>query len=77
VAKYTYLTPLSLLISCKVSFLIVGLEISSLPTLALGSLLNHYLLFLCICRQEIKSRYEPCLTVGYVKHSVAGNEMHN
>jgi hypothetical protein len=30
VAKFTLLTPLSLLISCKLSFLIVGLKISSL-----------------------------------------------
>jgi hypothetical protein len=30
VAKYTDLTPLSLLISCKLSFPIVGLKISSL-----------------------------------------------
>jgi hypothetical protein len=30
-------TPLSLLISCKLSFSIVGLKMSSLPTLALKS----------------------------------------
>jgi hypothetical protein len=34
VAKFTNLTPLSLLISCKLSFKIVGLKMSSLPTLA-------------------------------------------
>jgi hypothetical protein len=33
-AKFTIPTPLSLLISCKLSFLIVGLKMSSLPTLA-------------------------------------------
>jgi hypothetical protein len=33
-----YLTPLSLLILCKLSFPIVGLKMSSLPTLALKSL---------------------------------------
>jgi hypothetical protein len=37
VAKFTNLTPLSLLISCKLSFTIVGLKKSSLPTLALKS----------------------------------------
>jgi hypothetical protein len=37
VAKFTTLTPLSLLISCKLSFQIVSFEISSLPTLALKS----------------------------------------
>jgi hypothetical protein len=37
VAKFTNPTPLSLLISCKLSFPIVGLKMSSLPTLALKS----------------------------------------
>jgi hypothetical protein len=37
VAKFNTLTPLSLLIACKVSFQIVALEISSQPTLALKS----------------------------------------
>jgi hypothetical protein len=36
--KVYYLTPLSLLIWCKLSFPIVGLKMSSLPTLALKSL---------------------------------------
>jgi hypothetical protein len=35
VAKFITLTPLSLLISCKLSFPVVGLKMSSLPTLAL------------------------------------------
>jgi hypothetical protein len=35
--KVYYLTPLSLLISCKLSFPIVGLKMSSLPTFALKS----------------------------------------
>jgi hypothetical protein len=35
VEKFTNLTPLSSLISCKLSFPIVGLKMSSLPTLAL------------------------------------------
>jgi hypothetical protein len=35
VAEFTTQTPLSLLISCKFSFPIVGLKMSSLPTLAL------------------------------------------
>jgi hypothetical protein len=35
VAKFTTLTPLSLLISFKLSFPIVGLNIFSLPTFAL------------------------------------------
>jgi hypothetical protein len=37
VAKFTTLTPLSLLISCKLSFPVTGLKMSSLPTLALKS----------------------------------------
>jgi hypothetical protein len=37
VAKFTTPTPLSLLKSCKLSFPIVGLKISSLPTFALKS----------------------------------------
>jgi hypothetical protein len=36
-ARFTTLTPLSLLISCKLSFPAVGLKMSSLPTLALKS----------------------------------------
>jgi hypothetical protein len=37
VAKLTSLTPLSLLVVCRLSFPIVGLKMSSLPTLALKS----------------------------------------
>jgi hypothetical protein len=37
VAKFTTLTPLSLLIWCELSFPIVSLKISSLPTFALKS----------------------------------------
>jgi hypothetical protein len=37
VAKFTNLTPLSLLISCRLSFPIVGLKMSSLLTLVLKS----------------------------------------
>jgi hypothetical protein len=37
VANFTTLTPLLLLISCELSFPIVGLKMSSLPTLALKS----------------------------------------
>jgi hypothetical protein len=37
VAKFTTLTPLSLLTSCKISFLVVGLKMSSLPTLTIKS----------------------------------------
>jgi hypothetical protein len=44
-AKFTTLTPLSLLISCKVSFPIVGLKMSSLPTLAVKSPPNN--IFIC------------------------------
>jgi hypothetical protein len=40
---FTALTPASLLISCKLSFPIVGLKMSSLPTLALKSLNEHNL----------------------------------
>jgi hypothetical protein len=45
VAKFTTLTPLSLLISCKLSFPIVGLQMSSLPTLALKSPNNFHMTF--------------------------------
>jgi hypothetical protein len=38
VAKFTNLNPLSLLIPCKLAFPIVGLKMSSQPTLALKSL---------------------------------------
>jgi hypothetical protein len=37
VAKFATLIPLSLLISCKLSIPIVGLKVSSLPTLTLKS----------------------------------------
>jgi hypothetical protein len=37
VAKFTTLIPLSLLILCKFLFSVVGLKMSSLPTLALKS----------------------------------------
>jgi len=37
VAKFTALTPLSLIISCKLSFQIGGLKIFFLPTFALKS----------------------------------------
>jgi hypothetical protein len=37
VAKFTALTPLSLLISCKLSFPIIGFNLSSIATLALKS----------------------------------------
>jgi hypothetical protein len=35
VAKFTTLTPLSLLISCEISFPTLGLKISAVPTFAL------------------------------------------
>jgi hypothetical protein len=41
-AKFTNVTPLSLLILYKLSFPIVGLKMSSLPTLALKSLNRIY-----------------------------------
>jgi hypothetical protein len=44
VAKFTTLTPVSLLISCKISFPNVGLKISSLPTLAL-KFNNFFIIF--------------------------------
>jgi hypothetical protein len=37
VAKFTTLTPLSLLMSCNLSFPVVGLKMSYLPTLAVKS----------------------------------------
>jgi hypothetical protein len=45
VAKFTTLTPLSLLISSKLSFPIVALKMSSLPTLALKSLKKFHTVF--------------------------------
>jgi hypothetical protein len=44
VAKFTNLTPLSLLISCKFAFPIVGFKMSSLPILALKS---HNSILMC------------------------------
>jgi hypothetical protein len=37
VAKFTAVSPLSLLISCELSFPVVDLQVSSLPTFALKS----------------------------------------
>jgi len=45
VAKFTTLTLLSLLVSCKLSFLIVGLKIYSVPTFALKSPNNIFVLY--------------------------------
>jgi hypothetical protein len=45
-AKYTTLTKLSLLISCKFLFQIVGLKMSSLPALALKSQNNILIWYL-------------------------------
>jgi hypothetical protein len=68
VTKFTTLTPLSLLVSCELSFPVVGLKMSSLPTLALKSPNKiHLLVFhrtcplynyrtckcICICYQII------------------------
>jgi hypothetical protein len=46
VAKFTILTPLSLLISCKLYFPIVSLKMSFLPTLALKSSNNIFFWYL-------------------------------
>jgi hypothetical protein len=46
VAKFTTLTPLTLLISCELSFQIIGLKISSLPTFALKSLNKIFMTYL-------------------------------
>jgi hypothetical protein len=46
VAKFTTLTPLSLLISCKLSFPIVGLKIFYLPTFALKSTSKIFMSYL-------------------------------
>jgi hypothetical protein len=45
VAKFTTLTPLSILISYELLFPIVGLKISSIPTLALKSPNNFHVVF--------------------------------
>jgi hypothetical protein len=49
VAKFTNLTPLSLLILVELSFQIVGLKMSSVPTLALKS---PNRIFMCACERE-------------------------
>jgi hypothetical protein len=55
VAKFSTLTPLSLLTSCKLSFPIVGLKMSSLPTLAfLISQQNFHMVF----REFIKYMFQ-------------------
>jgi hypothetical protein len=46
VAKFDKLTPLSLLISCKLSFPTVGLKMSSLPTLALKYPIRIFMCYL-------------------------------
>jgi NADH:ubiquinone oxidoreductase subunit K len=46
VAKFSTQTSLSLLMSCKLSFLTVGLKISFIPSFALES---HNKLFMCFC----------------------------
>jgi hypothetical protein len=45
VPKFTALHPLSLLISCKLSFPVVGLKMSSLPTSAFDSPKNFLMIF--------------------------------
>jgi hypothetical protein len=55
VAKCTTLTPLSLLISCKRSFPIVGLKMFSLPTLAFKSP-NKIFMWSHICNSKQKGR---------------------
>ena len=45
VAKFTILTPLSLLLWCKLSFPIVGLKLSSLPNFALKSLEQSFIFY--------------------------------
>jgi hypothetical protein len=42
VAKFTTLTPLSLLASCRLSLPIIGLKMSYLPTFALKTLLEKF-----------------------------------
>jgi hypothetical protein len=51
VVKFTTLTSLSLLILCKLSIPVVGLKLSSLPTLALKS---HNKIFVMVFRAFIE-----------------------
>jgi hypothetical protein len=64
VAKFTILTPLSLLISCKLSFPIVGLKMPSLPTFALKSPLRKYSYVI----QEIYQIHVPTLCRSCPSH---------
>jgi hypothetical protein len=64
VAKFTTLTPLELLISCKFSFQIGGLKMFSLPTLAVKSRnLNVRMLL-----REFFQRYFPIPHRSYLSH---------
>ena len=61
VAKFTILTPLSSLFWCKLSFPIVGLKISSLPTFALKSLKRIFVWYLAKLSKTFSNCSRQCL----------------
>jgi hypothetical protein len=80
VAKFTNLTPLSLLISCKFSFPIVDLQMSFLPTLALKFpnrifiwYLRNYEAHVAIPPRSSPSQHQVYLLLGH-ERSEQGND---
>jgi hypothetical protein len=67
VAKFTNLTPLSLLISCKLSFPLVSLKMSSLPDLW------QYKAFILSTHEELSSEVMPCICNLYSDWLQAGD----
>jgi hypothetical protein len=68
VAKFASLTPLSLLISCKLSLPIVSLKMSSLPTLALKfsyGIFGIYQTHVPVPRRSCPSHYQCYLLLEH------------
>jgi hypothetical protein len=61
-ARFSTPTPLSLLILCKLSFLIVRLKMTSLPTLALKSANKIFMWYLGIYRIHVLVPLRTCLS---------------
>jgi hypothetical protein len=59
VANFTNPTPISLLISCKLSFLIFGLEICYLPTLASESPKRIFICYLGDLNMHTQHNTQP------------------
>jgi hypothetical protein len=74
VATFTKLTTLSLLILCKLSFLVASLKMSSLPTLAVKS---PYQNFHMVCREYLilfqDTLYLSHFIVKYTSFKFANN----